>query len=339
MELLKIKINIFSFKSILIASIILIITYNFNISQNILDTKKIISLIVTKTSINDENFKANLAEFKSIMKKDCYPKLNTKNRENCIKKLLYFDKYLINQKRKKRLDETEGCDKCLSISNEKKTVYYHVFWQLAQHEANKIRMIKLNIMSYLATQNLCCSKFILWKLDEFPSLVYQDLNKTFSYYLNKNILEIKTFSIKEFCDSGFFKRGVCSSQTSLNSKYLVALSDLVRFVVLDKYPGIYTDGDTIYLKDMRFLWYFNFAYRWSFLHTYNTAVLGINKLIDPSINKLYDLINKEDATIDSLINGFHPQVLGTTVSSLNNQTIYNYDTLLPLHSHFFDGAW
>jgi mannosyltransferase OCH1-like enzyme len=194
-------------------------------------------------------------------------------------------------------------------------------------------------MSYLATQNLCCSKFILWKLDEFPSSVYQEINKTFWHYINKDKVEIKTFSIKEFCISGFFKKGVCNSQTSLNSKFLVALSDMVRFVVLDKYPGIYTDGDTIYLKDMRFLWYFNFAYRWSFLHTYNTAVIGINKLIDPSINKIYDLINTVNASIDSLINQFHPQVLGSTISSLNNQTIYNYSPLLPLHPHFFDGAW
>ena len=96
----------------------------------------------------------------------------------------------------------------------------------------------------------------------------------------------------------------------------------------------------MYLKDMRFFWYFNFAYRWSFTKYYNTAMMGFNKKIDSSINNLINAINKNQSSINDLISGFHPERLSRTASSLNKEgTIYNYKPLIPLHSHFFDGAW
>jgi WD repeat and SOF domain-containing protein 1 len=48
-------------------------------------------------------------------------------------------------------------------------------------------------------------------------------------------------------------------------------------MILNLYGGIYVDGDVLFLRDMSLFWTENFAYRWSQLETWNTAVLGLNK--------------------------------------------------------------
>ena len=284
------------------------------------------------------------SEFKNILQTNCHASVLTLN-NSCLDKLDEFNKHLVSINLNKTQDEEIGCDKCfyefnnLTSMYEKKTVYYHTFWQINGDDKDRVRLLKLNTMSYLASQNLCCTKFILWKLDEFPDSVYKDFNHTFAYYIKNDMILIKTFKIGDFCQSGFFKHKVCSSSHSLNSKYLVALSDLVRFAVLDQYGGIYTDGDTIYLKDMRFFWYMNFAYRWAYTHYLNTAVLGFNKRVEPSINEFLDYINRNETNLDSLISRFHPHTITSVVNSLNNNNVYDYKSLLGLHWYFFDGAW
>ena len=62
-------------------------------------------------------------------------------------------------------------------------------------------------------------------------------------------------------------------------KLSVALSDLVRFVVCHRYGGIYLDMDMLFLRDWEELWGWKgaFAYSWSAMSRYNTAVLHMNK--------------------------------------------------------------
>jgi len=59
----------------------------------------------------------------------------------------------------------------------------------------------------------------------------------------------------------------------------VILSDMVRFVLCHRFGGTYLDADTVFLRDWEELWGWKgaFAYRWSRLPTYNTAVLRLNK--------------------------------------------------------------
>ncbi|KAF7799256.1 hypothetical protein EIP86_010488 [Pleurotus ostreatoroseus] len=59
----------------------------------------------------------------------------------------------------------------------------------------------------------------------------------------------------------------------------VKLSDLVRFVLCHRYGGIYVDADTVFLRDWEELWGWRgaFAYRWSRLDRYNTAVLRLHR--------------------------------------------------------------
>ena len=57
------------------------------------------------------------------------------------------------------------------------------------------------------------------------------------------------------------------------------LSDMARFLLCHRFGGIYLDADTLLLRDWEELWGWKgaFAYRWSRLPLYNTAVLKLNK--------------------------------------------------------------
>ena len=192
-------------------------------------------------------------EFRNLIEKYC----NTRNDKlgfECIEKLGELDKRISKQS-----TGFNPCDKCLKFNNETLTIYHHTFWQLNELKSETSmfyrRTIFLNIMSYLTTQNLCCTKFIFWKLKEFPQIIEEDIRKTFAYYINKQIIEVKLFNLTELCASqmsSFNKSQLCiqSKDKSLAGQHMISLSDLVRFVVLDIYGGIYTDGDVIYLKYM-----------------------------------------------------------------------------------------
>ena len=121
-------------------------------------------------------------------------------------------------------------------------------------------------MSYLATQNLCCTKLIMSKLKEFPQSVEKQLNTHFAKHIQNGNFQIKTFTLRVMCRSkhSIFLL-ICQIEHKANfDKYnMVVFSDFVRFAVLDIYEGIYVDGDVVLLKDMRMLWDINFALKWS----------------------------------------------------------------------------
>ncbi|KAI5898419.1 uncharacterized protein SCHCODRAFT_02612047 [Schizophyllum commune H4-8] len=70
-----------------------------------------------------------------------------------------------------------------------------------------------------------------------------------------------------------------SKSASSYDRLSVILSDMARFVLCHRFGGIYLDADTIFLRDWEELWGWKgaFAYRWSRLPKYNTAVLKLNK--------------------------------------------------------------
>ena len=91
-------------------------------------------------------------------------------------------------------------------------------------------------------------------------------------------LEIRTFDSDVVCNnkkSLFMNSSICADRKALSlsfaNKDMVGFSDFFRFVILDIYEGIYTDGDIIYLNDMQLLWDESFAYRWSKAEFYNTG--------------------------------------------------------------------
>ncbi|KAK4047660.1 hypothetical protein OIO90_006089 [Microbotryomycetes sp. JL221] len=69
---------------------------------------------------------------------------------------------------------------------------------------------------------------------------------------------------------------------STSTKYdrlTVVLSDMARFVLTHRFGGVYLDADTLLLRDWTemFNWHGSFAYRWSRLEKYNTAVLKLQR--------------------------------------------------------------
>lgn len=79
-------------------------------------------------------------------------------------------------------------------------------------------------------------------------------------------------------DSELFSRGGTNSASEYDRPSVV-LSDMARFVLLHRFGGIYLDADTIFLRDWEELWGWRgaFAYRWSRLKLYNTAVLKMSR--------------------------------------------------------------
>jgi hypothetical protein len=310
-------------------------THDKEISMKVYDSRNI-SLKATK------NFANRVKEFKHLNQIYCDPRAKELD-ITCLEKLSEFD-----EKISKVDGNTSICDKCLRLNNKNLTIFHHTFWQLNEIKSDTSQFYKrtifLNIMSYLATQNLCCTKFLFWKLREFPVEIEEEIRKTFKYYIDKHILEIKVFDFKELCSnkhSSFKNTYVCNptNNENLANQHLISLSDLVRFMVLDVYGGIYTDGDVVYLKEMSLLWNHNFAYRWSYTDNYNTAVLGINKYLNPSISQLYEKILRSDAHLNTLINAFHPHSLSNLVRLLNKNSVYDYEPLKTYHSFLFDPAW
>lgn len=62
-------------------------------------------------------------------------------------------------------------------------------------------------------------------------------------------------------------------------KLSTVLSDMVRFVLLHRFGGVYLDADTLLLRDWEELWNWRgaWAYRWSHHDKYNTALIKLHK--------------------------------------------------------------
>ena len=295
---------------------------------------------------NNKNSTRQLEEFDNILKIDCNVSLN-KYPLNCLQQVKLYDKKYQRQK---------TCNECFydAATTSKLIIYHHTFWNLDIKNSTcykfQMRILKLNIMSYLATQNLCCTRFILWKLDNFPVKPMQEIENFFQYYIKHGILQIKTFNLNDICKdatSSFSLTKLCSRffyrnvNLSKRNDLVVALSDLIRFVVLELYPGIYTDGDVIYLKDMRDLWHFNFAYRWSLTLDFNTAILGINSKLDARVEQIYEsILNSFSFGLSGFYYLFHPYKVSRLVKNLNDgKSSFGFEAFRVLNSVLFDPAW
>lgn len=108
----------------------------------------------------------------------------------------------------------------------------------------------------------------------------------------------------------------------------VVLSDMARFVLTHRFGGVYLDADTIFLRDWEELWGWKgaFAYRWSRLEKYNTAVLKMqrNSAIGSFLFK------------SALANGldFHPMTISRYTKDASLEGL-----LLRLPDALFDSAW
>jgi len=247
-----------------------------------------------------------------------------------------------------------NCNQCYTRNDENK-IYYHTFWDLAlvnstRHEY-QFRVLKLNLMSYLTTQNLCCSKLILWTLNEF-TINYLNVklsHSLFNVYLQNRTIQLRLFDIKVLCLNtiSFKNHSIClnnksnkiTNNTSKNMINIVGFTDFVRFFVLDQYAGIWIDGDVILLRNLNLLWQFNFAYLWGrYKSVMNTAVLGITNNTN-SKKDIYKIALKDTNNLRDLVNAFHPFILSKKIANLNKDSIFKFKSLKILRNYLFDPAW
>ncbi|CAG8645016.1 17235_t:CDS:2, partial [Cetraspora pellucida] len=203
----------------------------------------------------------------TLINKYCEPELydvdyfDTFNIQDCLDFLdEQEDDYLIQNPNSK-----------ITCSPDSVPMLFHVYWR------GKINdKIALMIKSFLYTQPLDCSLLNVWL----------DQNQEIDFSQNPHIQPLLKFSPNNFR----LRKWNLTEQLSYDSIYdgweekinpkipTVGYSDLVRFVLLYRYGGMYVDADVLFLRDMRPVYHLDqeFAYRWSFWLNYNTAILRLN---------------------------------------------------------------
>lgn len=103
---------------------------------------------------------------------------------------------------------------------------------------------------------------------------------------------------------------------------------MARFVLTHRYGGVYLDADNILLRDWEEIWNWHgaFAYRWSRLEKYNTAILKMQRG-----SALGNFIFRS-----AVANGldFHPMTVSRYTRDAGLEGL-----LLRLPDALFDSAW
>ncbi|CAG8815464.1 41999_t:CDS:2 [Gigaspora margarita] len=210
--------------------------------------------------------------------------------------------------------------------DENDPMIFHVYWR-----GKSTEKIALMIKSFLYTQPLRCSCLYIW-VDEN----YEDLR------LDKKIWPLIRFSGKNL----FFKKWVTDEQLNSDPIFLgwkskislnqnvVGFSDIVRFVLLYRYGGMYLDADVLCLRDMRPIYNlnFDFAYRWSFWTHYNTAILRLQ------LNSTIGRIIIKEAMLNNM--NFHPMSIKDYISKSKPITVHDLNEhLYMMPVILFDPLW
>lgn len=164
---------------------------------------------------------------------------------------------------------------------------YHSFWcKDVTTDGSSIKVMTAFKSLLRTTRNV---RFILWTL---PScLAY--LNKTYGQELrsfcpksSRSYVEIRT--TQDLIDKTHHSKNEALEQCipsftnmdpeALQGNKMPGVSDLIRFVALYYYGGIYFDADTLILRDMNELQNQNFAFKWEGTsRDFNTCVMGLKK--------------------------------------------------------------
>ena len=263
---------------------------------------------------------SNNEKFDALVNKYCNVYLVNTTVE-CLKKLAEYD-----------------VKKVHFIFDEKNTdfIYYHTFWQPVKSKSHHLNVMKLNILSYLATQNLTRTRLIVWSLQKLS--VEDEIKQEFVKYIKSGVLQFRILDLKKLCMKGVFglKYQYCTQVTNSN---LILLSDFVRFLVLYNFGGIYFDGDVLLLRDMIPFWDKTFVYRWSYTESYNTAVMGLNIGHSKEIEDIFKISVLPVLSGKDLVDIFYPMDVTKTIQLINVSDIFTYKDLNVYSSVLFDPAW
>jgi len=140
------------------------------------------------------------------------------------------------------------------------------------------RAISMLAKSFLATQ---AGNSILRIYSDNPDNLKQKLNASFSSCESGMAKHWQSRIEVTVLNEGFNEAFEISSRKAISTKArrkeVRAKTDLLRFKFLKEYGGIYVDADILFLADLSPLCGTSFAYRWSSLDNFNTAVMGLPK--------------------------------------------------------------
>jgi hypothetical protein len=243
------------------------------------------------------------------------------------------------------LTNFEEIKKPVRIENEKRLIYYHTIWpEVKLNNLIDLRIRKLNVHSYLATQNLLHTKLVIWIFKPLQRNFSVKFKLMFQNYLNKKIIELKLIDLKKLCSKNLFfntRFSACSSIKINETRHINAAKDLIKFLLLNNYGGIFIDYDFIYLKDLKPFWLTNFGYRWSHLNDFSFSLLGIMKNIDTEMNEILNrlLLSSSDNSTDKFLQSFHPFSVRDQIITLNKGNLFDYKSFKIYHSALFDPSW
>lgn len=287
------------------------------IFRTIKKSKRLLSAIVILFIIilyvfNERNkIRKRRNHFESIIDTYCQVK-SVNNAYDCLLKLRKYDL---------------SVDYSYSNVTNSNRVVYHTFWKLNSSYINHVRVMIFKIYSFLATQDLTKTKLILWTNLQYDESLRQILNQKFQFFMHSDLIEIKLLNLESLCSNGVFKAYYKSCIKTFDSD-IKNFSNFVRFLILYNYFGVYTDGDVLFLKDMRPFWFQNFAYSAPSNQDYSTNVLGLRR--DRNIENVY-------REILSGYNGDESKFCQIFQSDSTKKALNAYFNIY--HSVLFDPAW
>ena len=220
------------FFAIIIVSCISILLFGYllgksreaNAQKPIKDLKKNIEIIRTKFQVVDDNE----IKFDDLINKHCKVEIIKNISRFCLRALQKYDL--------KKLSVEIDSD-----NNDDKIIYYHTYWQPETSKPHHKMVMNLNVLSFLATQDLKNAKYIVWTSQNLN--VFSDLVKTYDKYVKAGNLEFRVLDLKKLCSVGAFLHNQNLCEQTEGGGNVVMYSDFVRFLVLNTYGGIYIDGD------------------------------------------------------------------------------------------------
>jgi hypothetical protein len=207
----------------------------FYLEENITTQK-----LITKTSLVElnENYER---EFDRVLTQSCNPRDINDAKFTCLSVLNDLDTRY--KRLKAQLPNYHASHECTTTAQAGPSkLLFHSFWKIEQggvlmNSASSaayfsMRMLKLNVMSFLSTQNLHCSKLIIWTLPSFSATYRAQIETLFGEYFRRDVIGMETFDLANMCamanGSNFGKSGICLKNLNawLAFKSSVSISDL-----------------------------------------------------------------------------------------------------------------
>ena len=70
-------------------------------------------------------------------------------------------------------------------------VYYHTFWKIDEEKSHHLPVLMLQMLSFLATQNIKKSQLIVWVQNYFNEKISKTIYNRFEIFFKENIIQIR----------------------------------------------------------------------------------------------------------------------------------------------------